>query len=79
MLPSIGPKEQLSKHSISTLYDSPEVGENYQDHLEVSVYGRAKQPISLLGSDKDLKALSYGFQLTYFIQMMKSKHTFAAT
>ncbi|SBS39299.1 Alcohol dehydrogenase [acceptor] [Marinomonas spartinae] len=66
MLSGVGPKEQLSKHDISTLYDSPEVGENYQDHLEVSIYGRAKQPISLLGSDKGLKALSYGFQWTCF-------------
>ena len=35
MLSGIGPKEELEKHGIRVVYDSPNVGENLQDHLDV--------------------------------------------
>ncbi|MEC5211226.1 choline dehydrogenase-like flavoprotein [Psychrobacter sp. PL15] len=35
MLSGIGPKEQLQEHGIEVVYDSPNVGENLQDHLDV--------------------------------------------
>jgi len=66
MLSGIGPKQHLEEHNIPTVYDSSEVGNNYQDHLEVSVYGRTKGPISILGNDKGLSALKHGIQWTLF-------------
>ncbi len=66
MLSGIGPEAQLKQHNIDLLHDAPEVGENYQDHLEVSVYARTKKPISLLGNDKGLTALKHGMQWTFF-------------
>lgn len=66
MLSGVGPKEHLEDHNISLIHDSPDVGNNYQDHLEVSIYGRTKQPISMLGSDKGLTALQHGIQWLLF-------------
>lgn len=66
MLSGIGPKEHLQEHGIEVLHDAPQMGQNYQDHLEVSVYGRAKDPISLLGNDRGLKALRNGFEWVAF-------------
>jgi choline dehydrogenase-like flavoprotein len=33
MLSGIGPKDELSRHGISQIVDSPEVGHNFYDHL----------------------------------------------
>lgn len=62
MLSGIGPAQQLSRFGISPAMDLPGVGANFQDHLEVSVYGRCKDPISLAGQDAGLKALRHGIQ-----------------
>ncbi|WP_201557650.1 GMC family oxidoreductase [Psychrobacter sp. 72-O-c] len=35
MLSGIGPKDHLQEHGIKVVYDSPNVGENLQDHLDV--------------------------------------------
>jgi choline dehydrogenase-like flavoprotein len=35
MLSGIGPAEQLKEHGIDVVYDSPNVGENLQDHLDI--------------------------------------------
>lgn len=35
MLSGIGPKDHLQKHGIEVVFDSPNVGENLQDHLDV--------------------------------------------
>lgn len=35
MLSGIGPKDHLQEHGIDVVYDSPNVGENLQDHLDV--------------------------------------------
>src|SRR3546814_18398331 len=40
----------------------PGVGENFQDHVTASVYGRTRHPISLLGPDKGIKAARHGVQ-----------------
>lgn len=66
MLSGIGPQEHLAEHKIPLLHNAPEIGQNYQDHLEVSIYGRTKDPISLLGNDQGLKALKHGIQWTLF-------------
>lgn len=66
MLSGIGPAAQLREHGVAVLRDAPEVGANYQDHLEVSVYGRARAPISPLGQDRGLAALRHGLQWQLF-------------
>ncbi|MBE7416838.1 MAG: GMC family oxidoreductase N-terminal domain-containing protein [Ideonella sp.] len=66
MLSGIGPGAALQAHGIALVRDLPGVGENYQDHLEVPVYGRAREPISLLGQDRGLQALAHGAQWLAF-------------
>lgn len=66
MLSGIGSAAHLKSMGITSLVDAPQVGENYQDHLEVSLYGRTRAPISLLGNDKGLTALKHGLQWKLF-------------
>lgn len=66
MLSGIGPSEELAKHAIKPLVISEQLGQNFQDHLEVSVYGRTRDPISLLGNDKGFKALKHGIEWNLF-------------
>ncbi|MCB6185404.1 GMC family oxidoreductase N-terminal domain-containing protein [Leeia sp. TBRC 13508] len=66
MLSGIGPGAHLQSLGIPIVHASENVGQNFQDHLEVSVYGRTKHPISLLGNDKGLTALKHGIQWKLF-------------
>ena len=66
MLSGIGPGEALQALGIPVAQHSPGVGQNYQDHLEVSVYARTRSPISMLGHDKGLRALRHGIQWQLF-------------
>jgi choline dehydrogenase-like flavoprotein len=66
MLSGIGPQGHLASLGIPVIRHLPGVGENYQDHLEVSVYGRARRPISMLGNDQGLKALFHGARYMLF-------------
>jgi len=66
MLSGIGPSKELSKHGIKPLAISEQLGQNFQDHLEVSVYGLAREPISLMGSDQGIKALKHGIEWKLF-------------
>jgi len=66
LLSGLGPAAQLASHGIKVVRDLPGVGENFQDHLEVSVYGRTFAPISLAGNDSGLAALKHGLQWTLF-------------
>jgi len=66
LLSGIGPQREIAELGIPVIRDLPGVGRNYQDHLEVSVYGRARKPISLLGNDTGLKALRHGAQYYLF-------------
>ncbi len=43
----IGPEADLKRHGIAVVADRPGVGRNLQDHLEVYVQSRCKQPVSL--------------------------------
>ena len=47
MLSGIGPEDQLKKHGIPVVQDSPMVGENLQDHLEAHIQVETDQPVSL--------------------------------
>ncbi|WP_017331249.1 GMC family oxidoreductase [Burkholderia stagnalis] len=66
MLSGVGPGDHLQSLGIPVIRDCPEIGQNFQDHLEVSVYGRTSEPISLLGNDRGMKALRHGAQWTLF-------------
>jgi choline dehydrogenase len=66
MLSGIGPAAHLAALTIPLLKDLPAVGQNYQDHLEVPIYARSKQAISLLGQDKGWNAIKNGLQYLLF-------------
>lgn len=66
MLSGIGPGSHLNDMGIAVHKDLHGVGQNFQDHLEVSAYGRAKNPISLMGQDRGLRALYHGLQYKLF-------------
>ncbi len=66
MLAGIGPGAHLQSLGIPVRRDLAGVGGNFQDHLEVSVYGRTREPISLAGQDRGLAALRHGLQWTLF-------------
>lgn len=66
LLSGIGPGAALQAMGIGVVKDLPGVGQNYQDHLEVPVYGRAREPISLLGEDRGWRALVHGAQWLAF-------------
>ena len=62
LLSGIGPAAQLAEHGIPVIRDMQGVGANYQDHITASVYGRTRDPVSLLGADKGFKAVRHGLQ-----------------
>lgn len=66
LLSGIGPAEHLTEHGIPVKKDLPGVGENYQDHLLVPVDADLNKPISLMGQDRGLKAVSNGLQWLLF-------------
>jgi choline dehydrogenase len=61
-LSGIGPAEHLAEHGIALRRDLPGVGENYQDHISAPVYGQTRDPVSLLGNDKGLRAIRNGLE-----------------
>lgn len=61
-LSGIGHEGDLSQHDIRLVRHLPGVGENFQDHVSASVYGRTRQPISLLGADRGMKAVRHALQ-----------------
>ncbi len=61
-LSGIGEAAHLKSHGIDVVADLPGVGENYQDHLEATVQVEIKDPISMFGEDKGLKAVGHMLQ-----------------
>lgn len=60
MLSGIGPAEHLRSHGLAVVHDSPNVGGNMQDHLDLLVQWRIDEPVSLNANAKltnQLKAL----------------------
>lgn len=47
MLSGVGPVDELTRHGIPVLADSPEVGRNLKDHLSMGFSFRCAQPVSL--------------------------------
>ncbi len=52
MLSGIGPAEHLKAMGIAVVHDSPDVGGNLQDHLDMIVQYDCTQPITLNGNSK---------------------------
>ena len=44
MLSGVGPADQLKKFGIKVVHDSPQIGQNLQDHISASVGYRRKKP-----------------------------------
>jgi choline dehydrogenase len=65
-LSGIGPAALLKSKGIPIVYDAPEVGENFQNHVEVPIHCRLKQPISLFKQDKGVAALKHGLHYVLF-------------
>lgn len=61
-LSGIGNARELGAFGIEIVADLPGVGENYQDHLEATVQAEVKDPISMFGEDKGLKAAGHMLQ-----------------
>lgn len=61
-LSGIGNARELKAFGIEIVADLPGVGENYQDHLEATVQAEVKDPISLFGEDRGLKAAGHMLQ-----------------
>ncbi len=58
-LSGIGPADHLRAHGVKVVADLPGVGENYMDHLEATVQAETRDPISLFGEDKGLRAIGH--------------------
>lgn len=68
MLSGIGPANTLRKFNIKVVHDSPGVGQNFQDHVEVPViaFCHPGKPFGYFSQDKGLRALINGIQFTLF-------------
>jgi choline dehydrogenase-like flavoprotein len=66
LLSGLGPAQHLASFGIPVVRNLPDVGANFQDHLDVPFYVRIKEPISLLGQDKALKAARHFLQYKLF-------------
>lgn len=65
LLSGIGPRDHLSSVGIETVADLP-VGDNFHDHLHLSLNATIKTPTSLYGEDKGLKPLKHLMQWKWF-------------
>ncbi|MGE0743038.1 MAG: choline dehydrogenase [Hyphomonadaceae bacterium] len=55
LLSGIGPADELTKAGVSVVADSPEVGKNLQDHLDVSLIWECTKPITTYSLTKGIK------------------------
>ncbi|WP_084419985.1 choline dehydrogenase [Henriciella litoralis] len=65
-LSGIGAAADLSAHDIPVVVDSPDVGRNLQDHLDVSVVHKMTQKLSAYSQQAGLKKIAVG--LNYLIR-----------
>jgi choline dehydrogenase len=52
LLSGIGPADELGRHGIDVLVDSPNVGRNLQDHVSVGASWHCPDPVTLFNADK---------------------------
>lgn len=62
MLSGVGPADHLREHDIDVRVDLPGVGSNLQDHLELYVQQRCKQPVSLYPALHPVNKIRIGLQ-----------------
>jgi len=65
LLSGIGPAAELAAHGIKVVADVPGVGKNLQDHLNLSLLAKTRDPISLAGISTGFKALRALAQFLY--------------
>ncbi|RIJ23349.1 choline dehydrogenase [Henriciella barbarensis] len=65
-LSGLGPEAELRKHSIDVVQDMPGIGENLQDHLDVTVIHKMTQKISAYSRQAGLKKIAVG--LNYLLR-----------
>jgi len=67
-LSGIGDPEELSKHGIPVVHALKGVGQNLQDHLDVTLSWECPQPITVFSQRKGLKTLLVGINYLLFKQ-----------
>ena len=65
MLSGIGNPEEMARHGIDTVVASPEVGQNLQDHLDVSVIHNCPLPITSYTPQKGIRKLFVGMNYVF--------------
>jgi len=65
-LSGIGPAAELRQHGIDVRADLPGVGENLQDHLDLLVQYRCKQPVTLYPATRPVGRLLVGVRWLLF-------------
>ena len=58
MLSGIGPADELHRHGITVRHEMPGVGQNLQDHLDVSVQYHCMKPVTLYSEALPHKAIA---------------------
>ena len=66
MLSGVGNGAELKDHGIDVVQDTPGVGENLQDHLDLALQYECTQPISLYPASKPLGRLMVGLRWLLF-------------
>ena len=65
-LSGIGPAAELREHGVDVYANLPGVGENLQDHLDLLVQYRCKQPVTLYPATRPIGRLLVGLQWLLF-------------
>ncbi|AJY46590.1 GMC family oxidoreductase [Martelella endophytica] len=62
MLSGIGPTDELKRHGIATVVDTPGVGANLQDHHEAPIMAQTKRHLGYYGQDSGFNMLKNGLE-----------------
>jgi choline dehydrogenase len=65
LLSGIGPADELGRLGIDVVHDSPDVGKNLQDHLDVLLLQECTQPITAFSLNRGLKQIMTGISYAF--------------